>query len=391
MSLPFAKKIYKARPSFLMTKPKPRTILPVEDGMFQEKYSMGDKVVDKPHRHMEVRYATRNADNFEVMVKIRYKPACFISRTEEREWRQTTEFMLNMPPCDGVAQLYEVCEDSEALYIVTELAPGMDLSELLDSEAVTFTVDNVREIIKPILEALEHMHENNAVHKDLKLENVVVDARKDEMTLPNWSPKTVKIIDFDTVVEWCPKSPKAKDVLGTDQYIAQEAYDGAYSPCSDVFAIGVLMYRLATGGFPFHPEIFDDRPGENWVGSPKMKQIRNRLQKEKINWGQSCFEQNPALGLLCARMLAHDTAERPSAKEALMSEFFGGPGLPKVSPKVVCVAKAQESRSPCGSPTGAKSPLAGIITNMMQRLSGVQRSMNKRKRSLKGLVEFKGV
>merc|ERR1719482_1471245 len=137
------------------------------------------------------------------------------------------------------------------------------------------------------------MHENNAIHKDLKLENVVVDAGNGRIQADGWSPKSVKIIDFDTVEEWSPKSPKAQDVLGTDQYIAQEAYDGTYSPCSDVFSLGVILYRLVAGKFPFREEIFDDQPGENWVGSQKMKQIRNRLKMAKLDFGQECFKTNP--------------------------------------------------------------------------------------------------
>jgi serine/threonine protein kinase len=177
-----------------------------------------------------------------------------------------------------------------------------------------------------------HTFKNGAVHKDLKLENVVIDCGNGRIKGPDWSPKSVKIIDFDTVEEWTPLSPKTKDVLGTDQYIAQESYDGTYSPSSDIFALGVIMYKLATGTFPFREEIFDDGPGQNVVGNPKMKQIRNRLKMAKITWGQACFVKSPALADLCARMLAYEVTDRPSAKDALKSEFFGGPASPSTGP-----------------------------------------------------------
>merc|ERR1719436_2017414 len=96
------------------------------------------------------------------------------------------------------------------------------------------------------------------------------------------SPVSAKIIDFDTVQDWEPSSPKAKDVLGTDGYIAPEAYAGDYSPASDIYCVGVIMYKLLTRKFPSNPEIFDDKPGENWVGSPAMKRIRERLRTEKM-------------------------------------------------------------------------------------------------------------
>ncbi|CAE7885348.1 CRK6, partial [Symbiodinium microadriaticum] len=87
----------------------------------------------------------------------------------------------------------------------------------------------------------------------------------------------VKLIDFDTVEEWNSTGPKSKHVLGTDQYIAPEAYEGKYSPASDIFAVGVIAYKILTGSFPYNGRLFDDKPGENWVGSPKMKEIRQKL------------------------------------------------------------------------------------------------------------------
>eukprot|EP00746_Dinoflagellata_sp_MGD_P120614 gnl/MRDRNA2_/MRDRNA2_56075_c0_seq1.p1 gnl/MRDRNA2_/MRDRNA2_56075_c0~~gnl/MRDRNA2_/MRDRNA2_56075_c0_seq1.p1 ORF type:complete len:433 (+),score=69.77 gnl/MRDRNA2_/MRDRNA2_56075_c0_seq1:83-1381(+) len=325
------------------------------DGVFQEKYSVGDKVMDSTHKHMEIRYATRRDDNFKVVVKLRYKPGCFVSKTEEREWRRSTEYMLSLPPCEGVAQLFEVCEDSKAFYIVTELASGMDLYELMHSTTKSLTVEATKEVMLAILKGIAHFHEHGSVHKDLKLENIVVDAGKSKnLNIPGWSPKSVKIIDFDTVEEWCPQSPKAKDVLGTDQYIAQEAYAGTYSPCSDIFSIGVIFYRLVSGKFPFNDGIFDDQPGENWVGSPKMNQIRSRLKNVKIDWTQDCFVKNPALTELCERMLAYSETRRPTAKEALMSEFFGGPGLPQVTSQSVSSLYGSSSST---SGQGVQSPI----------------------------------
>jgi len=151
---------------------KQRTIEFVADGVFKKKYSVQEKVMDSVHRDMEIKFATRKYDNLKVVIKFRYKPGCFHSETEEREWRLSTDFMLNMPPSEGIAQLYEVLEDNEAFYIVTELAEGMDLFEVIHSKSVqTFSMNAVREIMKPILEAIAHMHENDGVHKDLKLEN----------------------------------------------------------------------------------------------------------------------------------------------------------------------------------------------------------------------------
>merc|ERR1719382_1485258 len=136
-------------------------------------------------------------------------------------------------------------------------------------------LSETKAILRQLLRGVTALHNEGCIHKDLKLENVMVArSRSDSLVEP-----VVKLIDFDTAQTWEPSSPKAKIVLGTDQYISSEAYAGRYSPASDMFAVGVIAYKLVTGLFPFNGRMFDDEAGENWVGSPKMKQIQDRVQR----------------------------------------------------------------------------------------------------------------
>merc|ERR1719163_2603120 len=137
-------------------------------------------------------------------------------------------------------------------------------------------MEDTREVVRQILEALRVMHGTGRIHKDLKLENVMVD------TTP--ASPSAKIIDFDTVVDWAPTSPRSKHVLGTDGHIAPEAYIGDYSPASDIYAVGVVLYKMLTRKLPFRPSIFDDKPGENYVGSSAMFRVQERLKKEPIDF-----------------------------------------------------------------------------------------------------------
>lgn len=300
----------------VLTKPHgaQKRIMMVNDGEFQRRYQLGEIVMDSTHQHMEIRFATRVEDNKEMVVKLRFKPKCFKCREDEMDWRRGTEYMMNLPTTQGVAELYEVMEDTKAFYIVQEKAEGMDLFELL-AHKKSFPIQECKDILRQLLEAMAHLHENSAVHKDIKLENVMVCPQSGRQPSGGPSPASVKIIDFDTVEEWDPTSPNAKDVLGTDQYIAQEAYAGKYTPSSDVFAAGVIAYRLVGGKFPFDDKIFDDEAGENWVGSPKMKQIRSRLKQSKVDWNVGDFKDHAGAVDLVQKMLAYDEASRPSARE----------------------------------------------------------------------------
>eukprot|EP00392_Amoebophrya_sp_AT5.2_P007063 g7077.t1 len=142
------------------------------------------------------------------------------------------------------------------------------------------------------------------VHKDVKLENVVL--------MDTGKRGVLKVIDFDTVEEYGDDTrvydvmgywsvpitsytrgddTRVYDVMGTDQYIAPESYYGYYTTASDIFALGVMLYKLCTGSFPFLDEIFDDEAGQNYVGHPKMRQIRGKLRLAKIDFTTHTFFQ----------------------------------------------------------------------------------------------------
>lgn len=292
-------------------------------------YKVGETVMPSSHSGMSVVFAKRVEDGMEVVIKVRAKANSFVDRAEEREWRHNTEFMLNLPETEGIAKLYEVLEDRKGYYVIMEKVAGQDLFETMTGKGL-LPVAEVKEVIKQLLQALAELHARNCIHKDLKLENVMFDrtppanAKADWDTLSgNQSPVKVKLIDFDTVETVQPQTPKkAKDVLGTDQYIAQEAYDGNYSAASDIFAVGVIGYRLLTAKFPYRAEIFDDEAGDNWVGSPKMKEIRQKLQNYKIDWNHRIFSLEPQACALIKAMLNSNERERPTAKEALANTWF---------------------------------------------------------------------
>jgi len=299
-----------------------------ETDHFAKMYKLGAEVMPSVHPGMDVRHAVKLQDQSRVVIKVRRKANSFNGGQEEREWRQSVEFMLNIPKTGSIAQISHVFEDKENYYVVMEKVGGSDLFELLDAEGLLPLVET-KAIIRQVLKGVAALHEEGGIHKDLKLENVMVDRSRHAEGDPD-SPM-VKLIDFDTAQNWEPTSPKAKTVLGTDQYISAEAYAGNYSPASDIFAVGVIAYKLLTGRFPYNSKIFDDEAGENWVGSPKMKQIQERVHKASINWNLPPFNKEPDGVGLVKSMLAPRDNDRPSAKECLDHAFFEDCLSPKVT------------------------------------------------------------
>ena len=99
----------------------------------------------------------------------------------------------------------------------------------------------VKWIMKAITSGLAHIHANGVVHRDLKLENVLIDEDK----------KVIKIIDFG-LSKKTAQSHESGLLIGTMDYIAPEIFykrgsPNAYAPPCDMWALGLIGYKLFSG------------------------------------------------------------------------------------------------------------------------------------------------
>jgi serine/threonine protein kinase len=126
-------------------------------------------------------------------------------------------------------------------YLVTELFDGVDLLDRIKQEE-TFNERFIANIIFEILNAIAACHERMICHRDLKLDNVLIDKNNN-----------IKVIDFGAA-EIVEPDKGIKGMAGTIYYLAPEVADNKrfYNEKCDMWSIGVIMYCLITKKFPFH-------------------------------------------------------------------------------------------------------------------------------------------
>jgi len=289
-----------------------RRITPPET--MEDLYDLQEKLHDSGNQGKVFRAVCRKTAN-DVIVKMRARKFAVGGETV---WRSLLTRMLNLDNHSHVLGLHAVLEDQEHYYIVMERCSGGELFDFLQTET-DVPERECKRIMREILQAVDHIHSQGLIHRDIKPENIMFhDTARTEATPATSNPKTIKLIDFDTCQEYEPMSPKVKHVVGTMGYIAPEALKGDYSPASDLWSVGVILYILMTGDMPFSSDLFGDDPGDTRCGSASMETLYANLKDAEIDFECEPWPSFPQARDLCQQLLAFTPEARsPSARDAL--------------------------------------------------------------------------
>jgi len=151
---------------------------------------------------------------------------------------------------DGVVRLIEVIEDERCFYLIMDALDG-DLVTLLEHKRTALLEDEARDIFKQTIHIVDFLHTNDIVHRDLKLDNLMI--AWDSPTKKN-KVAHVKLSDFD-FADYETEGTSLHIPCGSPTYSAPELtelhpiYDGKKT---DVWSIGVLLYVLVCGKFPWY-------------------------------------------------------------------------------------------------------------------------------------------
>ncbi|KAJ7768255.1 Pkinase-domain-containing protein [Mycena metata] len=198
-----------------------------------------------------------------------------------------------------VTQMYEVIATESSIWIVTELCCGGELFDYL-VEKGRLSEDETKVIFGQLCLAVGYLHDKGIVHRDLKLENVLLDERC-----------RVKLGDFGFTREF-ERGALMETFCGTTGYASPEMLEGRkyLGPEVDIWSLGIILYCLLTGTLPFDDDdenlmrqkiIVGEFEDPEWLSIEARDLIKNILQ------------QDPTKRLGIAQILAHAWFTAPTS------------------------------------------------------------------------------
>uniref|UniRef100_A0A8C2Y7C9 non-specific serine/threonine protein kinase n=1 Tax=Coturnix japonica TaxID=93934 RepID=A0A8C2Y7C9_COTJA len=242
-----------------------------------------------------------------VIDKKRAKKDTYVTKNLRREGQ--IQQMIRHP---NIAQLLDILETENSYYLVMELCPGGNLMHKI-YEKKRLEEHEARKYIRQLILAVEHLHRAGVVHRDLKIENLLLD-----------EDNNIKLIDFglSNCAGILGYSDPFSTQCGSPAYAAPELLARKkYGPKIDVWSIGVNMYAMLTGTLPFTVEPFSLRALYQKMVDKEMNPFPTQLSTAAINFLRSLLEPDPA--------------KRPNIQQALanrwLNENYPGRAPPNVT------------------------------------------------------------
>uniref|UniRef100_A0A8C6P9J9 Serine/threonine-protein kinase PLK2 n=1 Tax=Nothobranchius furzeri TaxID=105023 RepID=A0A8C6P9J9_NOTFU len=207
-----------------------------------------------------------------------------------------------------IVHFYHHFEDNENIYILLEYCSRKSLAHILKARKV-LTEPEVRYYLRQIVSGLKYLHEQEILHRDLKLGNFFV---SDTMEL--------KVGDFGLAAKLEPAGNRRKTICGTPNYLSPEVLNKQGHGCeSDIWALGCVMYTMLLGRPPFE--------------TTNLKETYRCIREARYSLPSSLSLQAKQL---IANLLAKIPGDRPDLDHILRHDFFTQGFSPERLPPSCC-------------------------------------------------------
>ncbi len=142
----------------------------------------------------------------------------------------------------NIVKVYDVSVTDQLQYIVMEYIDGITLKEYLKQRGGALTWKEVVHFATQVLSALEHAHSKGIVHRDVKPQNIMLQA-----------DGSIKMMDFGIARFSRAQSQTISDkAIGSVHYISPEQAKGDHTDArTDIYSVGVMLYEMLSGKLPF--------------------------------------------------------------------------------------------------------------------------------------------
>ncbi|XP_058884698.1 hormonally up-regulated neu tumor-associated kinase homolog A-like isoform X2 [Acipenser ruthenus] len=229
-----------------------------------------------------------------VIDKKKAKKDSYVTKNLRREGQ--IQQMIRHP---NITQLLDILETENSYYLVMELCPGGNLMHKI-CEKKRLEEYEAQKYIRQLVMAVEHLHRAGVVHRDLKIENLLLDEENN-----------IKLIDFglSNCAGILGYSDPFSTQCGSPAYAAPELLSRKkYSSKVDVWSIGVNMYAMLIGTLPFTVEPFSLRALHQKMVDKEMNPLPVHLSPAAVNMLRNLLEPDPT--------------KRPNIQQALAEQWL---------------------------------------------------------------------
>jgi serine/threonine protein kinase len=215
----------------------------------------------------------------------------------------------------GVLALFDVYETEQCILLILEYCPGGDMFEVL-LDCGYLSDEDALSAFQQLVYALYFCHRQGIAHRDLKLENILLDAKG-----------RLKLADFGMASLMTPGS-LLETSCGSPNYCAPEVlagglYNGARS---DTWSLGIILYAMVTGGLPFDDDNFSRLLAKIRAGTFHMPEA-----------------VDPQIASLISAMLRLNPEERITLDDIMQSPWFQSHPPSPYPPSNISRARLEES------------------------------------------------
>mmetsp|Transcript_10667 Transcript_10667/g.19485 ORF Transcript_10667/g.19485 Transcript_10667/m.19485 type:complete len:450 (-) Transcript_10667:1441-2790(-) len=216
--------------------------------------------------------------------------------------------------CHNIAKLHDYIEDSESVFMVLDYCEGGDLLQHLENNGPMLETDLLA-VAKESLDFIHSCHQKGIYHGDIKPANFcftrknILSCHRHSQNLQPW----LKAIDFGCS-QYCTGNQRLVKRAGTPVFMAPEILSRNYSLEADMWSLGIMLYQLYTGKFPYWAE---DIGAKSISLDEVFSAVSNKpiqfdsaswrvISSEGLDFIRCCLTRDPALRITSTEALSHN-------------------------------------------------------------------------------------